>query len=430
MSFPLTEEIHKACLLVQINVPFSLISELLAHKKIVAKNENIVNYNIICVIIFFRKDNFMTKLILPDYNNSIVNLACSIRKYFDLNYNHNTLKIVDDILEEKKPKNVVVILFDGMGSKLLKEKLNKKSFLLKHLSAEISSVVPSTTTASTTSMLTGFTPKEHGWLGWDIYIKPIDKIVTMFTNEEKDTHEKVSEESVSKKYFPYNKITDLINHDGKYYANIISPYEKDSYDNIDDMFNTIRDNLNKKEKNYIYGYYINPDEIMHMEGTDSENTTKVFQMVNQKVEEFSLNLKDTLLIVVADHGHINSSEIVLSHYKDIFDLLDGNIWLEGRMTTFKIKQGKAKEFEKLFNKYFSNDFILKTKEEVINENLFGTGKETKYFMDSLGDYFALAIGDKYFKYNNCSHQYKSNHAGFTYDEMKIPLIIIDKTNKN
>lgn len=122
----------------------------------------------------------MKKLILPDYQNSIVNVACTIRKYFGLNYNHNTIEKIDKILEEKQPRNVVVILFDGMGFKLLKEKLPSDSFLLKHLNSEISSVVPSTTTASTTSMLSGLTPKEHGWLGWDLYFKEENKIVKAF----------------------------------------------------------------------------------------------------------------------------------------------------------------------------------------------------------------------------------------------------------
>lgn len=49
-----------------------------------------------------------------NYNECLTNLACSIRKYFDLPYNHNTLEYVDKLLNEKKPKNVVTILCDGM----------------------------------------------------------------------------------------------------------------------------------------------------------------------------------------------------------------------------------------------------------------------------------------------------------------------------
>ena len=52
--------------------------------------------------------------------------------------------------------------------------------------------------------------------------------------------------------------------------------------------------------------------------------------------------------------------------------------------------------------------------------------KNKYFDSSLGDYFALAIGNKYFKYTKEGNYFKSAHAGFTIDEMKIPLIIINK----
>lgn len=368
----------------------------------------------------------MKKLILPDYQNSIVNVACTIRKYFDLNYNHNTIEKIDKILEKNQPRNVVVILFDGMGSKLLKEKLPNDSFLSKHLNSEISSVVPSTTTASTTSMLSGLTPKEHGWLGWDLYFKEENKIVTMFTNTLKDTEIEAADYNVARKYFPYDTITDLINKEGKYYSKIIFPFGDDSYKDIDDMFIKIKNNLNKKDKNYIYAYYEDPDGIMHDTGTDSNDTLECFKMINKKVEEFSSKLEDTLIIVLADHGHINCKEIILSDYKDIFDTLDGNTWIEGRMCAFKIKQGREKEFEKLFNKLFKEDFILKTRDEVIKEQLFGDGIENKYFIDSLGNYFALAVSNKYFKYTKAGNYFKSTHAGFTVDEMKIPLIIIEK----
>ena len=370
----------------------------------------------------------MGNIIIPNYNDCIVNLACTIIKYFDLNYNHNTIEKIDKILEEKQPRNVVVILFDGMGSKLLKEKLPSNSFLVKHLHSEISSVVPSTTTAATTSMLSGLTPKEHGWLGWDLYIKEEGKIVTMFTNKLKDTDIEASDYNVARKYFPYDTITDLINKEGKYYSKIIFPFGDDPYKDIDDMFIKINDNLNKKDKNYIYAYYEDPDGIMHDTGTDSNDTLECFKIINEKVEEFTSKIEDTLIIVLADHGHINCSEIILSNYKDIFDTLDGDIWIEGRMCSFKIKKGRKEEFKKLFNKYFKDDFVLKTKDEVIKENLFGDGIENKYFQSSLGDYFALAVGNKYFRYKKVDKIHKSTHAGFTVDEMMIPLIIINSKN--
>lgn len=109
--------------------------------------------------------------------------------------------------------------------------------------------------------------------------------------------------------------------------------------------------------------------------------------------------------------------------KILFNLLEHNISIEARATSFFIKQGKQKEFEKLFNKYFKNDFILYTKEEVIKNRLFGPGKNNIYFEDTIGDFLAVATKDKYFLYNEHSKIFKSVHAGITEDEVVVPLII-------
>ena len=50
----------------------------------------------------------------PDYNDSITNVACSIQKYFNVDYKHNTISDIDEMLEKYNPKNVVLILYDGI----------------------------------------------------------------------------------------------------------------------------------------------------------------------------------------------------------------------------------------------------------------------------------------------------------------------------
>ena len=68
-------------------------------------------------------------IVKNNYNECITNLACSIRKYYELDYRHNTLSYIDSLLEEYKPKNVVTILCDGLGSNILDRTLDTDSFL-------------------------------------------------------------------------------------------------------------------------------------------------------------------------------------------------------------------------------------------------------------------------------------------------------------
>lgn len=150
------------------------------------------------------------KIVLPNYNESITNLSNSILKHFNIETYHNTIEELDKILD-KDYKNVIVVLCDGMGSILLDEMLDKDSFLIKNRIKTITSVYPPTTTAATTSMLSGLNPNEHGWLGWDLYFKKEDKTITMFLNTLKNTNIQAESYSVANTTFPYESIVSKIN---------------------------------------------------------------------------------------------------------------------------------------------------------------------------------------------------------------------------
>ena len=68
-----------------------------------------------------------------NYNKCLTNVANSILKYYDLKTYHSTLKELDDILEEKRYKNIILMLYDGMGSNILKRNLSSNSFLNKNV---------------------------------------------------------------------------------------------------------------------------------------------------------------------------------------------------------------------------------------------------------------------------------------------------------
>lgn len=363
-------------------------------------------------------------MILPNYNECITNIPCSILKYYGLPYKHNTIKEIDDILEKKKPKDIIVILYDGMGHNILNRTLNKEDFLIKNEVKYISSVTPATTTAATTSILSGMNPNEHGWLGWDLYIKPINKIITLFKNTYKDTY-KEPNYNVTNKYYSYKNIIKQINEIG-IEATSLYPFGENRYKNLKDMKNKVLSLCANNNNHYIYVYYDDPDKTMHEFGTDSDKVKEKIKQVNIISKELCDKLDNAVVIITADHGHINSNYITICDNQDFYNTLDGDIWIEGRLCSFKVKENKNEEFIKQFNKYYSNDFILKTKEEVIKMNLFGIGENHHLFVDSLGDYIALAIGNKYFRYNENSVKYKSMHAGITEDEMLIPLIIWNK----
>jgi len=357
----------------------------------------------------------------PDYTRCLTNVTNSILKHYGLETYHNTLKELDEILEERPYKNIVLMLYDGMGSNILKRNLKNTDFLNKNKLMDIDAVFPPTTTASTTAVLTGKNPNEHGWLGWDLYFKSIDETVTMFTNYIKDTDKLAPIENISEKTYPNTRIIESIGT--KVNAISISPFSDHPYKGIDDMHNKILETINNGQENFIYAYLEDPDKTMHMNGTDSEITKNLFEELNAKTEKLCQNLKDTLLILIADHGHLNSEPINLSNYPDIFNLLKRTTSIEPRATAFFIKDDKKEAFKDLFNKYFKEDFLLLDKNEVIENKIFGTGENNSHFEEVIGDYLAIATSNKYIIYNENGPEFISAHAGITEDEVLVPLII-------
>lgn len=363
-----------------------------------------------------------------NYNECLTNLACSIRKHFELDYNHNTLDYIDKLLEEKQPKNTIVMLFDGMGSRILDRTLKEDDFFIKNRYKEITTVFPATTTAATQSMRSGLNPIEHGWMGWNTYLSPIDKIITLFMNSEKGKDEICGEYlQIQDKVLYQDFIPSLINKEGKYSAVELFPFGPDAYHGLDELLSRVKETSQKEGKKYIYAYDDEPDHTMHDFGPDSEEAISLIKERNEKVEKLCNELEDSIIIIVADHGHIKVDHIYLKDYPELLDMLERNTSIEQRAVSFKVKPGKKEEFANLFNKLLGEYFKLYTKEDIIESNLFGTGTPNEIFEPALGDFIAIAENSNKCLVSDGDDILVSQHAGYTDDEVYVPLIIIDKT---
>ena len=363
-----------------------------------------------------------------NYNDCLTNLACSIRKYFNLDYKHNTLSYIDEILEREQPKNVVTILCDGMGSNILDRVLNTEDFLLKNKLKNIYSVFPPTTVAATTSITTGLNPVETAMLGWDTYFKDIDKVITTFFGSLKgDPKHRGIPEAIEyrKKHMITKTIAEEINEKGEFKGYNLTPFSNTPYRTISEMYEMIKDKCSEAGKKYIYAYNPEPDSSMHQYGSNNDIVKAIIKEINYQIEKLSNELEDTVIFVIADHGHINVEHIFLDDYPDIVNCLKRNTSIEPRATNFFIKDDKKEEFVSLFNKYFGEYFDLYSINDVIESKLFGDGEENPIYRDILGDYLAIAKSNRDFIYGG-STPLLSQHAGYTDDEIYVPLVLIKK----
>ena len=149
--------------------------------------------------------------------------------------------------------------------------------------------------------------------------------------------------------------------------------------------------------------------------------------LEKRLEEFAAGLSDTLLLITADHSQIECDNYCLMDYPEILKCLVRMPSIEPRALSFWVKDEYKESFSSVFRKAFGDDFLILTKEEVIDERLFGTGKDHELFRDMLGDYLAVSVsGTSIFLTHKEADLMPGGHAGLTKAEMEIPLLAIIK----
>lgn len=370
-------------------------------------------------------DKKKRKIVYPDYKDCLANLPNSILQYLGAETKGASLPEIDEILK-KDYKNIVVLLLDGMGQTIMERNLDENGFFRSHFLKTYSSVFPSTTVAATTSVMNGLMPNEHSWLGWDCYFPQIDKNVTVFRNLESDTDVPAADYPVANTYIPYVSVIDKINAAGRH-AYWAMPYQEPYPDTFDAVCSRIAELCKLPEQKYIYAYWNEPDHFMHRNGCYCDGSVQLLRELEKQVMEMARKLDDTLLIVTADHGHMDSKGVSITAYPEIMDCLERLPSIEPRALNFFVKTGREKEFERLFEASFGQKFLLFSKMEVREKKLFGEGTEHPNFDGMLGDYLAVAIDDlSIYNTEEDAARTIGVHAGLVEDEMRIPLIVIEK----
>ncbi|MDC7243041.1 MAG: alkaline phosphatase family protein [Sphaerochaetaceae bacterium] len=370
----------------------------------------------------------MKNIVLPDYNNSILNITTTILEYYNINTGKSTIKELEEELK-KGYRNIVYILIDAMGSEILKKHPKEADYMLKNKKRTLTTVFPSTTVAATISALTGKPPINTGWIGWLQYIKEEDKSVIFFFNKDFYDETVKFDYNVSEKFAPVTKIYEQINKANKDINTfeVFPEFRVPEHKSFRDLLNTVIKDCNTEGENFIYAYWDKLDTYLHKTGTESVKVKNHIEEINEDLKYLSKSVDDdTLIIVTADHGQLDIEEIELWKYDKIVETFKHNPSIEARATAFFIKKDKEKQFVEEFSKNFRDYFILYKSEDFIKTNILGNDTMHNKTREFLGDYFAVAI-DKYsFKLSNSKRVFKAQHAGLTKDEMLIPMIMLSK----
>ncbi len=379
--------------------------------------------------------------VFPDFEHSIVNVATTLAQFLGKEPKHAVLPKLAERLKSDY-KNVVYIVIDAMGSKILEKNLPADSFLRQHQIETVTSVFPSTTASATTSLISGLTPSEHGWFAWSVDFD--GEVVELFKNRNHYTREFIADPDFAHHKLPYQKFFDDVKIDREIYtclpdkisSKIHSPHEVE-FHTLGQMFRRLHQICQKPDKKFVYNYFPDLDSVMHTYGTTARRSRNLLRKIERKIARLAKKNPDTLFVMTADHGQIDLQGF--AYFCDDTELqncLAHPISLDPRGVCFKLKPGTDQAFQTAFKKYES-DFTLFKSQDLIHQCVFGDFQMHPEYQKRLGDYIAIGKStnkmavfltrDQYLRKHRLYH---GMHTGLTADEMLVPVIVIEggKTN--
>lgn len=367
----------------------------------------------------------------PDYNKCILSISASLLNKFGIKSNYPTLKELDKYLK-KEYKNIIFLVLDCLGSKILEDNLSEYSILKKNVKKNITTIFPSTTVAATTAFHSGISALENGWIGWMPYFSEYGDIIEIFTSKQFYTGKKLNIPNIGESILQYETIySKIINKNSDViYHKIFPSFVPNGAETIEELCDNIyKACINQNKYNLISAYWNEPDHTIHHTGVTSKETKQVLENIDKNIRQLINKLDDSLIIISADHGAVDVEEIYINDYKELVNCLRMPPSIETRFVTFFIKENMKEIFKETFENIFHKDFLLFTKEEFLKSNLLGRGKKHYKIDEYLGDFIAISISNKAIRYTIDGNKFKkliADHAGLTKDEMEVPVIIIEK----
>ena len=359
------------------------------------------------------------EIIKPNYDNSLINIIDSIKS----NYGKTSKYKIDNNIFDKQYKNTVILILDGMGKNILDEfaKRYPNNFLSKHLYTYLTAIYPSTTACATTSIKSGLLPIETGWSGWANYFKEVDKDLVLFNGTDYYTGQNYNINAYT--VLPYKPYFETLNIKGTY----VEPDFSLNNHKLEDVLSKCLSNFTKGIQT-MYVYDTEPDGMLHKLGTLNNEIYKTLNKYSKQIEKFYKRLpSNTLLLISADHGHIDSTNIKFYLDEYLYSMLTRKPTNDSRCLTFKVKENKKDEFKSYFESIYSNVYDLYSKDEFLDAGFMGQSETMpSRLSDFLADFVAIAKTDYTFALKEKTLEMKSNHAGITGEEMIIPLIVLKK----
>lgn len=380
---------------------------------------------------------------LPDYRGgSIVNLMASLQAGLggiDHAYPVCRLLPPDEVRDHRQ---VLLLVIDGLGLNYLRAH-PEAACLNAHLGGGLTSVYPPTTASAITSYLTGDAPQQHGLTGWHMFFLELGSVLAVLPGHARYGGVGLRQAGIDPtRLFGHTPFADRIgiptyNLSPGYIARSdfnrahLGRGHSRSFDELKDLLDQASTLLKCNGPRFLYAYWPELDSLGHRFGIWSDQARAHLLELDRAFEDFLSRIRgsDTLVIVCADHGQIDttaSDRLDLEDHPRLAETLALPLCGEPRSVYCYLRPGFEARFDAYVRDELSGIVDAYPSSELIEAGWFGFGTPHPQLERRIGDRVLLARDHYLLKDwlpQEPRHELIGVHGGLSDDELWVPCIL-------
>ncbi len=357
-------------------------------------------------------------------------------------------------------RHIVLVLVDGLGWEQLHHMMAQDKGLVFHRLAErgrllpLTTVFPSTTNNVLSTLRTGAPPVQHGLLAYELYLREWQMAVECISFSPVVDRGSAALEDWGlepESFLPVPSLAQILSVQGVLTYQIIAKHIMNGalsqmyfrgmrkvYPHIfaSDFWYTVREALqsHRGDRFLLSAYWSAVDTLGHHNSPDHATALNEVRALSYLLETLFLDelepadREGTLLLILADHGHITTPPergIALEDHPALNNMLRLPTLGESRAPFFYARPGYLDKVRAYLAGHFAEQMMVLDQAEVLENGLLGPGKPYKEVDHRLGDLVGLMFDNVAFArdHDNLDHL-RGRHGGLTATEMLVPLLAV------
>jgi hypothetical protein len=380
----------------------------------------------------------------PDYQGgSIVNLMASLMAARGGESAYPKLRLLPPA-EIIGVTNLILLVIDGLGADYL-ARHSPQGLLSRHLRGAITSVFPSTTATAIPCFLTGEAPQQHGLTGWFTWLRELGCVMTVLPGHPRyggggyrlaviDPARFYGLTPVFRRLQTPSVVVSPNYIAGSDFNRALSAGASTiPFDGLAAMFRATAAALRRtREPRYFYLYWPKLDTLGHVHGIESPMAVRHLAEIEQALTDFLVQAAgtDTLVLVTADHGQVDTSpadRIDLADHQPLAQSLTVPLCGEPRTAFCYLRPGQVETFTDYCGTRFAGRVEVVPSQTLIDRGLFGLGTPHPRLAERIGDLTLLMQGNNVINERlpgETPHVQVGAHGGLSQAEMLVPLALL------